>query len=417
MPRLLVTASRAAVCLSLSSLMSRGVKVRPKALNFLMRSFSAPSATSEKPVAWRDAYMTSRAFASSSASKRGFGLTSSQTSESAPRPVTCPWSYPLPSLSRARASSQNFLVASILFLKCPSTRLYFSMTSLLPMTLSARSFISLEYLLEIARSSYRAWRSSPMSLAARRRSVITTSLVTAGETFGLPSRSPPIQLPNFTGTTVGGRGLPSLACTTESSCLQYAGNASQSTDSMMAMPPLASSCGVGFFLLISSLPQMDATVRRRTASFSERSKSPIDESSRLLRASDSFLNLRRMVRRLTSVGCAVKTISICCLHSWSKRASLSSDESILRVPSRQSSRCGPLVFVSALRSLNLWWFSATFTRFREWVKIRATLRHWASVREEAILTIEERSDWPCSGEEVVPREIPRERSSEYFSYV
>ena len=50
--------------------------------------------------------------------------------------------------------------------------------------------------------------------APRSRDISTTSFVISGVTFGLPSRSPPIQLANRTGATSGGRGfsMPGAAC-------------------------------------------------------------------------------------------------------------------------------------------------------------------------------------------------------------
>mmetsp|Transcript_5339 Transcript_5339/g.11163 ORF Transcript_5339/g.11163 Transcript_5339/m.11163 type:complete len:274 (-) Transcript_5339:693-1514(-) len=273
MPRCRVMASMATVWRVDSSRMSRGTRVIPNTSRRRMMSERRPSATSSKPVAMRDSYMIMSGWSRSS-----LDLMASESSHPsrARSAVTNSDAWDAAFLAEsvpmcANSISQAFIVFTSLFLRCPTTLLYFSFVSY-PSTIdAANSSISGLKELEMAISLYSSFMSLKNNLAARRRWCATTSLVTSGVTLGLPSRSPPIQEANRIGLADTGNFRPRDTRHCASNLRRYAGTASQRTDSITAFPPAASCWGVGLRRRISSDPHMAATMRRREVRATERS--------------------------------------------------------------------------------------------------------------------------------------------------
>mmetsp|Transcript_5408 Transcript_5408/g.15913 ORF Transcript_5408/g.15913 Transcript_5408/m.15913 type:complete len:240 (+) Transcript_5408:84-803(+) len=231
-----------------------------------------------------------------------------------------------------------------------------------------------------------------MSPAPVSRELIETSRVTSGVTFGLPSRSPPIQDAKTTGAMSGGNGLlkSGLDSSSASRRLRKAGTDVQRDSVTMFSPCRASLMGVGFSRRISSVchnSSICCVMSRWTLS---RTRVGIDlESSSWSRAATCWC-LRITVRRLTSVGCAVKTISACSWQSDSKISSavaLSDSSSDCTVPITES--CMGQFSPVTSRSWSLrtrWWPSAEFARVRNCAKARATRRISDAVRSRARFT-------------------------------
>ena len=146
--------------------------------------------------------------------------------------------------------------------------------------------------------------------AAIQRASSSTWRLTSAVTFGLPSRSPPIQEAKRTGTASSGRRWPQWASRASSRSRNMSGTARHRECSMTAKPHLASSSGVGRWRRISSVCQASAIRRRRRSRLAARSRSV--RSSWSLAASSaamaSYFWIR--LRRATSVGWAVSTSSI-----------------------------------------------------------------------------------------------------------
>ena len=182
-------------------------------------------------------------------------------------------------------------------------------------------------------SSASASSSGTYSAAARRRCAATTSRVTRAVTFGLPSRSPPIQLANTTGALSSGSARPHCARTTLSRRRTKPGTADQSDVSSTCRPSRASFCGVGLARRSSSLDHMPATSRRSAARAARARRSRRRRSARrpprrrgprpprigrrASRAAAWRSGVASSARRCTSVGCAVSTISTFCCTSAS----------------------------------------------------------------------------------------------------
>ena len=212
------------------------------------------------------------------------------------------------------------------------------------------------------------------SSAAFQRDNHNTSWVTLWVTLGLPSRSPPIQEAKRTGAMFSGRLCPQCSCTMLSNSRMNLGTAFHRVCSMVVKPHLASSTGVGRCWRISSVCQAELISCFKSAKTAWRSRGVSFCWSILNKQSliSSYFWMR--VRRLTSVGCAVKTNSIfssqTCWKSVSAEIWLS-----LNLINKWSSGFGETPFSSNSlwrRLRTTWYCSAMLAKFKKWVKARVS---------------------------------------------
>ena len=216
-------------------------------------------------------------------------------------------------------------------------------------------------------------------------------------TFGLPSRSPPIHEAKRTGATCKGRRCPQCSITMSSSSRMNFGTAFHKVCSIVVKPHFASSTGVGRCWRISSVCHAEQISCFKSSRTVWRSRGVSFCWSILNKASliPSYFWIR--VRRLTSVGWAVRTSSIfksqICWNSVSVEMSL-----FLNLAKRWSSGFGE----GAVSSNSLWrrlrttWYcSAILAKFKKWVKARVSGRISSSSRlKNSCSSCFSASTWP-----------------------
>ena len=146
--------------------------------------------------------------------------------------------------------------------------------------------------------------------AASQRASNKTSSVTLAVTLGLPSRSPPIHDERRIGALSSGKRFPVCCTICSSRSRKNSGKACHRVLSIVANPHFASSTGVGRFRRISSVCQPAIMRRRKRLSCVCCSLGVRSGLSNCPRMTSISLYLRSRVRRVISVGWAVKTNSV-----------------------------------------------------------------------------------------------------------
>mmetsp|Transcript_14122 Transcript_14122/g.47121 ORF Transcript_14122/g.47121 Transcript_14122/m.47121 type:complete len:418 (-) Transcript_14122:298-1551(-) len=363
----------ARACLSDSWRTSRGASWRPKVCTRRMVSSSLPPASAAWPVSQSEACMAVKSSNSSSLSK--------MPSVEVRAPINASGDAAHAAVSRRRATTMSI------------KRLYGSWARFGELATPARWTMS-ELAVVTDKSRRKASSSAMKSSAPLRRCAATTCAVTCAVTFGFPSRSPPIHVAKATGTASRGKAPPCCA-SVASNLRRNCGTAAHSDVSITAKAPRASFCGVGLDRRSSSLPHRARTVAARSRSSSSFSKPLPPPSASSWSRSVTRRCFTSSVRRCTSVGCAVKTISTRCFDIFSTTSpiDLPSPSKSATVPGHESTFNGNKAdpstrFVSRRRRRCS--DSAAFERARKCANARDTSRSCAASREATDATIFEK---------------------------